>query len=916
MRVGATTWGPTQWPADDRVLARAWIGAALLALVWCVVVFSPWPPPALQDVVAKWTRTPVFALAVWLAWLAAAAQTASPRARRAWVLLATGFSCLLVGDVLWGVLVEITGRAPTPSIADVLYLAYYPFVLAGLVALPLARRGRREAFELVLDAAIVAVASGLAIWHLLVSPQLAQLATVDPATPNVLVAYGVADGVAVLAIAVVLVRMPPGRERLPYLLLGLSLIATVAGDVIYSAILLGATTIPPEIARLCWVVWALATALAALVAWRRAPLPDARADEPGWQPAFRHLPSIALLLTCALLGPAILRNPDAAQSVLIGGGVLAMLIAARLAFSQIENDRLRGAELARAGEARVAALVERASEAVLIVGPELDVRYASPAAWRLLALDRAVTDGSLHTHLHPDDRAALNDYVQACARGQVRHATVTVRFGGRSGPWTMAVCVLSNLLGDAAVDGIVINARDVSERHALEEQLRAQSLRDPLTDLPNRTLFFDRAGQALAHAQSGGARLALALVDLDRFHGINDGLGQDKGDQILQAAARRIGATLPRSDSVARVGGDEFGLLLHELRDEADLRARLEAVRAALAEPLTVEWHAVRLSASIGAAMAFGSIDADALRRNADVALEHARNEGGNAVEVFRSDRHGRVIERLRIEAELPRLVENDAFQLAYEPLLHTPDGTPAGLCVRFAWRDPRRDPAALVAVLAAVAGSAVVAPLGRWYVQALGLDLRALHRVLPDAGALHVRARVDAFQLRDDDMLRHVADFVQRLDVPPRQLVIEVPESALSPITGPILHGLHRMRALGLRIGLCRFGATQANFDLFDVFPFDTLSLASPLVARLGGSDRPVTLVRAVLSAARSMGMQVLAPGVRNARQLELLRELGCDLVAGEFLQRPLRFEQLLPWLGARLTATRDTGDRGSLFG
>ncbi len=624
--------------------------------------------------------------------------------------------------------------------------------------------------------------------------------------------------------------------------------------------------------------------------------------------------SLLLLATALVAGFALVvgvawsDEPARLRALLPGAAILLVLVIVRQAVAQHENNLLLAAQVRRADERRFAALVQHATDAILILDTGLGVAYASPAAVRLLGSAATEPGTGLAAALHPDDAAALWEYAAACTRGQVRGATLSLRFGPPAGPWIVTEATLTNLLADPKVRGLVLNARDVSDRRALEEQLRAQSLRDPLSGLPNRELFLDRVARALARSQEGHGTMAVAVMDLDRFKLVNDGLGYRVGDGVLAQTASRIASVLTGAESVARIGGDEFGVLFEDIAGADAVMERIERLREAIANPLRVEGYSVRLSASVGVALGSGVAGTDALLRNADIALQQAQGEGGDVAELFRPDRHGREVERLALEADLPRLLESDALRIAFEPVVRVRDRRVAGLVVRVGWRDPAHAPAPIDAVLAAARVSALGPALGRWVRQALQRELGPLLRYLPDVHGMGIGLRVEAAQLKDESLLVELGAMLRKLDLAPQNLVLVVPESSFAPVTGPTAHALIRARDLGVSLVLGDFGAGHAAFAALDAFAFDGLMLAESLVARVEAGDRPAALVRAAIATGRSLRMRVLAPGVHSERQFELLRDLECELACGPHIAPPLAFEPALTWFAARFAEQRES--------
>lgn len=885
---------------------RPW---TLAALAWCAAWLLAHAVlagrPSYAFLVTVWGRLPLLVAAATCGWLAARANADERGARIAWLLVTAGFAVLVPGDLNFAWNETQGGSAPAVSVSDLFYLAYFPLILGGLVRFPRVFRGGSDAIMFALDAGIVAIGGGMLLWRYGVQPVIESMA---PLSAAVLVdlAYPVGDLLTLLGLATVLLRLPHGPQRLSFLLLALPLVASLIGDTLWMFANLAQAAPLRFGSHVLWLLQPAAFIAAAEHEWRRPREATTASAGPAWQPAFAALPFFALIVGYAVLAEAAYGEaPHRLRALLPGAFALSILVVARQAVAQRENRQLLAEQVRRADEQRFESMVQHASDAILIVDPELVASYASPAARRLLG-DDVGTPRTLASALHPDDLLALREYAGACARGQARRAALVLRFGREPGPWVTTETTLTNLLADPKVRGLVLNARDVSERRALEEQLRVQALHDPLSGLPNRELFLDRVARALA--RGGGERAAaVAVVDIDHFTQVNDGLGHSVGDQVLATTAARIASALSGADSAARIGGDDFGLLLEDASGEDAVRARVERVRLALAQPLKVDGHTVRLTASIGVALGSDADTTDSLMRNADIALQQAQGEGGDCAEVFRADRHGRVVERLALEAQLPQLLERDAFGVAFEPVVRVSDRRPSGVYVRLLWRDKTRTQVPIQSVLAAARESALGVALGRWMRQAMQRDLGSLLRYLPEAAELAIGLRLEAPQLKDDQLHTEIAAMLARLDIAPRNLVLELPESALSPLTGPVAHTLQRLRDLGVSLALGEFGAAHSTFELLDAFRFDGLVLAESLVDRVEAGERPGTLVRAAIATGRSLGMRVVAPNVRSARQLALLAELGCEFAWGEHIAPPMGYEHLLPWLAARFAEAHE---------
>jgi diguanylate cyclase (GGDEF)-like protein len=395
--------------------------------------------------------------------------------------------------------------------------------------------------------------------------------------------------------------------------------------------------------------------------------------------------------------------------------------------------------------------------------------------------------------------------------------------------------------------------------------------------------------------------VAIAVVDLDRFKQVNDAIGHRNADHALVTLAQRMEQALSGADSLARYGGDEFALLMEDVRDADDATARAQHVRAAVAAPLVVGGKRLAVTASVGVALSDGARAAEALLRNADLALQQAQSAGGDGCELFEAERHVRTLQRLSLESELPQLIEREAFAVLFQPVLSLPERGLAALYVRLGWREPEHAATPIPTLLAAAAESGQGALLGRWLQAAMARDLRALLRYLPDAARLSLILRVDPRELREADFAQRLATTLKSVDLQPRQLLLKLPAAAFARTVAAAPGRLEPLETLGVRMGLADFGSGQAGLELLDSAPVDALFLSRPLVQRLESGPRPGALARVAVAAGRALAATVIAPGVTSESQLERLSEIGCNLAYGDAVAPALPFQHLLPWLGAR---------------
>jgi len=886
----------TPWTLE-RKLALGYVGVLTL---WLLALLALQADDRLGPVALECSRAPLIALGVAVVALAIT-RLADARLRIAWALIGLGYLCVLIGDAIGGW--RMLHGLPPSLVSNGLWLAYFPFVLAGVLCLPRVFHGGLDRGRFFLDALIVTIGGGLMIWVLAVRPTLGVDGD-EAVNPYLALAYPVGDLISAFSMVLALARVPGSLVRRAHGLLALSFFASFAGDLVWSATFAIGATQSKLVPQILWSVWAaafLAAALALVTASARKSAARVRSDD--WN-ARGALPYLSLAGAFAIsVWLAYLDDRIAVRGAVIATGVMAALAILRMALTQIAHARLLTESLRRRGEAKLAALVEHSADAILVLEPNQGVSYASPAAVRLLGDgDQAPSGLSFGRYLHPDDAPGLQQYLDACVRRECQRATLMLRVASTGGGWRTLETQLGNLLDNPAVAGIVLNLHDVSEHQALEAQLRFQAFHDELTQLPNRELFLDRLERALSRARAGGGRVAVALIDLDRFQRLNDRLGHRLADQALAHVAERLAGAVEHADSLARFGADDFAVLMEQAGDSAELVARAERIRAAIATPFALTGQRVVLSASVGIATSAEGGGAETVLRNADVALQQARAGGGDSIELFDPARHQGTLDHLRLEDALPGLVERGAFAVQFQPVLRLPERRLSGLAVRLAWRDPKQALAPMAAIITAAADSGRISMLGEVLRKGLATDLRALVRYQPELARLEILLRLHAHELRDPEIAQGLADMMRAADLRPGQLVVRVGAADFPRLRGAAERALAPLASAGLRLAVADLGAPGSGLDLLTSARVQALFLARGVVRKLGSGAREEALVRAAVAGGRALDLDIYAPGVMGDSQLTALAQYGVRHAYGECVSVPLGFQQLLPWLGARV--------------
>lgn len=437
---------------------------------------------------------------------------------------------------------------------------------------------------------------------------------------------------------------------------------------------------------------------------------------------------------------------------------------------------------------------------------------------------------------------------------------------------------------------------DISERKASERRIHRLAYYDALTHLPNRTLFQDRLHTALLQAERHQQWVVLMFLDLDRFKPINDSLGHAAGDRMLKEVAERLSHCVSDDDTVARMGGDEFTLLLPGQRDrEKALNQAIqvaEQILASLARPFTLEGREFFVTASIGVALSpQDGAELSQLMKNADTAMYHAKEMGKNNFQFYQAEMNARALERIELESDLRRAIEQHEFVLHYQPQF-TGDGrrlTGAEALVR--WQHPKRGLIPPVEFIPVLEELGLVAQVGDWLLEQACLQLKEWHR--DKVRVPKVSVNLSARQFADGQLGERIAGILKDTGIPPACLELELTESILMSDVSQAMQILSGLKRLGLAIAVDDFGTGYSSLNYLKQFPIDVLKIDRSFVDGLPHGEQDAQIARAIIAMAHSLNLMVIAEGVESQAQLDFLREHGCDEVQGFLFGRPVPADQ-----------------------
>jgi diguanylate cyclase (GGDEF)-like protein len=442
--------------------------------------------------------------------------------------------------------------------------------------------------------------------------------------------------------------------------------------------------------------------------------------------------------------------------------------------------------------------------------------------------------------------------------------------------------------------------RLASELELQLSALQEQVFSDPLTGLPNRIGFKNAVDVALYRAGAPGDGIAIMFMDLDNFKIVNDSLGHAAGDQLLAMAANRIRACLRTQDIAARVGGDEFNVLLPAINDPRTAASTAERLIEQFKEPFMLAGQEVFVSASIGIALGqTGRERPQNLLRNADLALYRAKDKGKAGYVVFDESLRVDVADRLHLETDLRRALERGQFRVVYQPIVSLTSWKVEALEALLRWDHPERGLLAAGDFIGLAEETGILEPIGRWM---LGESFRQMQLLAVQARTplpvLHVN--LSARELQNPRLVGEVAGILRRSGYPPSNLRIEITESSVLGASESNLIALHELRQLGLGLALDDFGTGYSSLSYLNLFPIDMLKLDRVFVAGIGRTERDRKILEALVGLARTLNLALVAEGIETAEQVSYLRSLGCDYGQGYYCAKPMPITEI----GRRLLA------------
>ena len=469
--------------------------------------------------------------------------------------------------------------------------------------------------------------------------------------------------------------------------------------------------------------------------------------------------------------------------------------------------------------------------------------------------------------------------------------TVILRLGGHEAPIQDSTALIRNARGETS--GAVMVFHDMTASQIMSQKMSHLAQHDVLTNLPNRLLLNDRIAQAIVKARRHGATAAVLFMDLDKFKNINDSLGHEIGDKLLQSVAERLCACVRASDTVSRLGGDEFVILLSETTRADDATLTAEKIISAMTAPHLIDKHELYMTISIGVSLFPGDGDTpEVLLKSADTAMYQAKQQGRNNCQFFTNAMNLRAVERQAIESGLRKAIERHELVLHYQPKVNLDTGLITGLEALVRWIHPVWGLTWPVRFVHIAEDCGMIVPIGRWVLRQACVQAVQWRRTGLDPGTIAVN--VSSLEFRHKDFVNGICDILRETGLMPQNLQLEITESVLMQDVASTIDVLTQLNAIGIELAVDDFGTGYSSLSYLMQFPLDVLKIDQSFVKNVTTMKNNGVIVSAVIGMGKNLSQRVIAEGVEDQCQLDFLRKHGCEEGQGYYFSYPVEADAL----------------------
>ncbi len=544
-------------------------------------------------------------------------------------------------------------------------------------------------------------------------------------------------------------------------------------------------------------------------------------------------------------------------------------------------------------DARFKALVQNSTDIITIHDATGTTIFESPSASRVLGRPTGALIGHRpFESIHPRDLARVREAFDSVVQGGHEMAPVEFRYRHASGSWIWLEAVGNNLIDLPGVGGVVLTSRDITRRKAAEGRIEYLAHHDFLTDLPNRALMRDRLDIALSQALRWHHTVAALFIDLDRFKVVNDTLGHAVADVVLQRVAERLKHCTREGDTVARVGGDEFMVVLPNLASPQGAAAVAQKVLRELEEPMQISGREVFVSGSIGISVfPADTTSADALIQNADTAMYSAKRLGRNSYQFYTADLNAEMQERLAIEQGLRLAEQRNELHLVYQPKIDLSSRKIIGVEALVRWHSAKLGLISPDRFIPIAEETGLIAPIGEWV---LRTACRTIRQWRDEGIEMPVAVNLSARQFRAPNLADTINSILSEFDVSSQFLEIEITESNVMENAESAIATLGLLKANGVNISIDDFGTGYSSLSYLKRFPLDTLKIDRSFISNVATDSDDAAIVAAIIALANSLELKVVAEGVETEAQVEFLNRCRCDFAQGYLFSSPVAPEKI----------------------
>jgi diguanylate cyclase (GGDEF)-like protein/PAS domain S-box-containing protein len=541
----------------------------------------------------------------------------------------------------------------------------------------------------------------------------------------------------------------------------------------------------------------------------------------------------------------------------------------------------------RDSEERFRALTEQSTDIILIADPSGQIKYASPSVHTVLGvLGVSLVGTNMIDLVHPDDFAKTMTEPRSVAHGpnpivecRLRHADET---------WLYFECVVRNLIQHKNIGGIVYNARDITERKHAQEQLLFNATHDALTGLPNRALFLGRLQSVVDRMKRHSHEAAAVLfIDIDDFKVVNDCYGHATGDLLIKEVSSRLQAGMRSDGTIARMGGDEFTILVEDVTDPSDAIRVAERIQSSFARPFLLDGLEIFKSTSIGIALTSPKTSAEAVLQNADIAMYRAKDQGKACSELFDRTMHEQVMSRLLLEAKLRYALENEELTLHYQPIVSVDTGVVQGFEALLRWQPSGLNSIPPSTFVPVAEQCGLIVPISVWVLKKACLEAASWRQRDPTEPSLYVSINISSKHFSHAGFIEHVKDALEESAVDPQCITIELTESLAMNDVAATGQTMSQLRTLGVKLSIDDFGTGYSSLSYLRRFPVDTLKIDQSFVKTMDAEN--YAIVKTIVGLARSLDLKVVAEGVETTDQQRLLALAGCGSAQGYLFAEPM---------------------------